>query len=559
MPELPISQIPEKTSLDDADEFALVDSNVAELKRITAVNAGLSLNPIWLDDGTDVTTSADPRNLDLQGGGFRGDSVPFQVFLGDASNTVFNTANKTVTGAVNELKTDLDGLTDELKNLTTAEVQQLENIDTATISIPQWAYMQTWDQRLKTTDDVAFANLRVPTLALANGIVTTDVAGSLGSTTALPPGTRCTTQLTTDDSTLLASTAFVHAEGEGADQFSELTDVTGAYGTAFALYRTKSGINGLEETSMFLTDLGDNQFSLTRGTTSLVMQASITVEGDSAVNQDLTTASVVQLDRLQLGRTGGGEKLNIFEGNIQLDNDFHLRFFDTTQSILSPSIQCDTSNDCIFWNVAGSIVFDQPGSVMIGSGTSEDSAALQLNSTDGALLLPRLTTAERNLLTAVNGMLIYNETDARSEIYQNSSWEAPSGTAEFSNLTDVVGAYTTANAMYATNASVDGLQESTLTLDISGTDRFSFELANGKLDVVNSVFLNQTLRKTDTPSFDGLHLTSTTHGIRVPQMTSAQVDALHEPSGYVVFNTDNFHFNVLEDGNFRNFSLADIS
>lgn len=46
---------------------------------------------------------------------------------------------------------------------------------------------------------------------------------------------------------------------------------------------------------------------------------------------------------------------------------------------------------------------------------------------DGAghyLLLPSLTTTQRNALTAVNGMMIYNSTTSQVEVYDNGAWGA---------------------------------------------------------------------------------------------------------------------------------------
>ncbi len=60
--------------------------------------------------------------------------------------------------------------------------------------------------------------------------------------------------------------------------------------------------------------------------------------------------------------------------------------------------------------------------VGIGTNSVDVSAKLEINSTTGALLLPRMTTTQRDALTAVNGMLIYNSTNNVLEAYENGSW-----------------------------------------------------------------------------------------------------------------------------------------
>lgn len=59
---------------------------------------------------------------------------------------------------------------------------------------------------------------------------------------------------------------------------------------------------------------------------------------------------------------------------------------------------------------------------LLGGSTDTTSGLLNLQGTTGALILTRLTTTQRNALTAVNGMLIYNTTDNKFQGYENGSW-----------------------------------------------------------------------------------------------------------------------------------------
>jgi len=60
----------------------------------------------------------------------------------------------------------------------------------------------------------------------------------------------------------------------------------------------------------------------------------------------------------------------------------------------------------------------------IGMGTLAPavSALLDLTSTVGALLLPRMTTTQRDALTAVNGMVLYNSTANKFQGYEAGAW-----------------------------------------------------------------------------------------------------------------------------------------
>jgi hypothetical protein len=60
--------------------------------------------------------------------------------------------------------------------------------------------------------------------------------------------------------------------------------------------------------------------------------------------------------------------------------------------------------------------------VGIGTGTPNTSAALDITSTVGALLVPRMTTTQKNALTPVNGMVLYDSSLNKFQGYENGAW-----------------------------------------------------------------------------------------------------------------------------------------
>lgn len=60
--------------------------------------------------------------------------------------------------------------------------------------------------------------------------------------------------------------------------------------------------------------------------------------------------------------------------------------------------------------------------VGIGTSTPNTSAILDLTSTTGALLLPRMSDTERNSLTPAGGMVIFDTTTSEMEFYNGSTW-----------------------------------------------------------------------------------------------------------------------------------------
>jgi hypothetical protein len=68
------------------------------------------------------------------------------------------------------------------------------------------------------------------------------------------------------------------------------------------------------------------------------------------------------------------------------------------------------------------LCIDAGGDIGLGTSTPATSAKLDIDTTTGALLVSRMTTAQRDALTASNGMIIYNTSTTSMEVYQNSGW-----------------------------------------------------------------------------------------------------------------------------------------
>jgi hypothetical protein len=71
--------------------------------------------------------------------------------------------------------------------------------------------------------------------------------------------------------------------------------------------------------------------------------------------------------------------------------------------------------------------------VGIGTTTPAASAALEVKSVTGAFLLPRMNTAQRNILTPVEGMLIYNTDFSKFQGYGLASETADQGSLNYSS------------------------------------------------------------------------------------------------------------------------------
>jgi sugar lactone lactonase YvrE len=107
--------------------------------------------------------------------------------------------------------------------------------------------------------------------------------------------------------------------------------------------------------------------------------------------------------------------------NGRLDDD-NILIGDGCECVINSYSDCINIGNAIFGELGASGVRVRIGA---GIGTSLlTSAALEISSTIGALVVPRMTTSQRTALTAVNGMIIYDTSQNAFRKYQNGSWQS---------------------------------------------------------------------------------------------------------------------------------------
>ena len=108
------------------------------------------------------------------------------------------------------------------------------------------------------------------------------------------------------------------------------------------------------------------------------------------------------------------------------DYDPQIQFHTDTPLAVKFTLGVDGSNDFfkIFSGegVGGTTEFVIDTGGQVGIGAEPSSAALEIASTTGALRVPRMTTAEKNALTAVNGDIVYDSTLNKFQGYEGGAW-----------------------------------------------------------------------------------------------------------------------------------------
>ena len=170
-------------------------------------------------------------------------------------------------------------------------------------------------------------------------------------------------------------------------------------------------------------------------------------------------------------------------------------------------------------NGAGSINVGLPVDVRITTslavgGAPETSAGIELGGTTKAVLISRLNTSQRDALTAVDGMIVYNSTDSQMQGRIGAAWVNLGG-----GFVDTTG--TPVNNQLAIFTDADTL-EGVTNLTWTGSD----------FVIVGDVGIGGA-----PAASAGLELSSTTRAVLFSRMNTTQRDAMLGVDGMIIYNT----------------------
>jgi hypothetical protein len=127
--------------------------------------------------------------------------------------------------------------------------------------------------------------------------------------------------------------------------------------------------------------------------------------------------------------------------------------------------------------------------VGIGTDTPDASSILELQSTDKGLLLPRLTTAERDLIASpAEGLTIYNTTTESLEVFElsSTSWKRLTSESEGTPSLTMYRNFSGASIPTTSNTSVfDQFPLGTSNVSDINTDYFEV-VSNGKIRILKA-------------------------------------------------------------------------
>ena len=270
---------------------------------------------------------------------------------------------------------------------------------------------------------------------------------------------------------------YVDSQIAGVDTFLELTDTIGSYNAGRILFETTTTVD--DDADLFW----DN------------------------TNKRLGIGTIIPAVKLDISHSG--ESIRLSGGAAQT----YMTFFNgaARQGYIgtggSGSAMVLNSDHSLTLQAGGlsnnGIFILSNGNVGVGTQSVTTSTLVNLSSTTGALLITRMTTAQRNALTPINGMIIYNTTDNQFNLYENGSWAVVfTGTSYWQRTGTNLHSLTSGDTVRADGGLTIGIGEAgidyTLTFDGETNDGVIKWMEDEQIfDFDSSITVNGVLRVTE--------------------------------------------------------------
>lgn len=216
-------------------------------------------------------------------------------------------------------------------------------------------------------------------------------------------------------------------------------------------------------------------------------------------------------------------------GSIQFVNDVGGIYVDA----LSP-VQFITNDFGPESQVCSLFTGELPGS------STTPSALVELQSTTGAFLVSRMTTVQRDALSATPGMILFNTDTNFFDLYQGSSWVNVNTGAGGGDMTGPGSSVDSSIALFS-GTSGALLKDSAVLIDSSGNITH-IDNASANSIVVGS------LTGTPTTTSSALEVQGTTTAFVFSRMTGSERDALDPTNGMTIYDNDTNMLQCYLDG-----------